>query len=136
MYKRQALLCVVSVLTIAATNWQAFMVMQILCSFLEQAAFILACAMVMEITDREHRLLANLCSRYFVAYTVCAIVAYLTKDWRKYLIMANFVTGPVLIVYLLAHESPRYLIQRGLYTSAADVLNDIAERWNHKQGRV
>lgn len=51
-----------------------------------------------------------------------ALIGWLTADWRLYLIIVNVFFAPLLIFFLLFHESPRYLIYHQHLDSAANVL--------------
>lgn len=53
-------------------------------------------------------------------------MAYLTTNWRRYLLSINVLCLPVLILLLFWRESPRWLIQRRRHSEACKELNAIS----------
>lgn len=59
---------------------------------------------------------------------LAALIAFLTANWRVYLVTLNVLCLPAVVLILLWRESPRWLIQRGNLAAAAQELNDINRR--------
>lgn len=57
---------------------------------------------------------------------LASLIAYLTSDWRRYLLSINIICLPVLILMLFWRESPRWLIQKRRPLEACKELNAIS----------
>ncbi|CAD5235239.1 unnamed protein product [Bursaphelenchus xylophilus] len=83
----------------------------------------------------KYRIIQTLAFQWTVSMQVAALIAWLVRDWRKYLLLINGVCSPVLLLmYLFWVESPRWLIQKRRYSEAAMALNRIAW-WNRVNER-
>lgn len=91
--------------------------------------------LVMELTGKRYRLIMNMCFAWCISFQVVALVAYLTADWRYYMVTINCLCLPLVGLMLLVDESPRWLIQKQKFDQACLVLNKIA-KWNGKTERV
>lgn len=91
-------------------------------------------------------MIPNACFQWNIANMVIALIAFLTRDWQRFFVFLNLVTSPIIIAFMLFHESPRWLVAKGKMSEACNVrivfalrcsfklfqvLNDLADkRWN------
>ncbi|CAD5227822.1 unnamed protein product [Bursaphelenchus okinawaensis] len=78
----------------------------------------------------KYRIIQTLAFQWTISMQLAACIAWLVRDWRKYLLVINGVCSPVLLImYFFWVESPRWLIQKRRYDEAAKALNRIGW-WN------
>ncbi|VDK56184.1 unnamed protein product [Anisakis simplex] len=109
-----------------SVNWQmlAFAMLGMGFSYgvLIDASMTLAC----ETVGRRYRIVQTLAFQWSLALQVSSLCAYLTGEWRRYLLVMNASSLPVLALMLFWLESPRWLIQKKRYTEAAFNINRIS----------
>ncbi|KAI1709300.1 sugar transporter domain-containing protein [Ditylenchus destructor] len=82
-----------------------------------------------ETVGPRHRIVQTLAFQWSLAFQIDSLLAYLTADWRRYLMALNGLCLPVLLLMLFWRESPRWLIQKRRHTDACRELNAISA-WN------
>ncbi|KAE9551894.1 hypothetical protein FO519_004885 [Halicephalobus sp. NKZ332] len=82
-----------------------------------------------ETVGPKYRIVQTLAFQWSLAMQISSLLAYLTSNWRNYLIILNVFCCPILILMLFWRESPRWLIQKKRYSEAAKELNSLA-KWN------
>ena len=65
-----------------------------------------------ETVGPKYRIVQTLAFQWSLALQVSSVIAYLTANWRNYLIFLNLICSPVLILMIFWIESPRWLIQK------------------------
>lgn len=65
---------------------------------------------------------------------IVSLCAYLSGNWRRYLLVVNIGSLPVLLLMLSWLESPRWLIQKRRHNEAVANFNKIS-KWNHCRTR-
>ncbi|KFD61186.1 hypothetical protein M514_00856 [Trichuris suis] len=121
---------VCGVLSITCNNWTIMLVFQAIVGLL--LGKMKTCAMVFlsEITDEEFRILPMACTTGSLSALLATLLSFLTLHWRYYLIFLNLVCAPLLYMFLLLQESPRWLIAKGRHSRAANVLSEMgSELW-------
>uniref|UniRef100_A0A7E4UV30 MFS domain-containing protein n=1 Tax=Panagrellus redivivus TaxID=6233 RepID=A0A7E4UV30_PANRE len=122
---------ITSCLTTAAQTWQSYIVVQALNGILYGIIEVESITLLMEYTNNVFRMIPNACYQANIANIVIALIAYLTKDWQLFFVFLNLVTSPIIMMFMLFNESPRWLVATGRMSGACNVLNDIANRrWN------
>lgn len=133
LFGSQLVICVLSTMVTASASWEAATTLLSLTGCLFGIVDVVAIVLILEMVDSRHRMLGNVVFQWGLGYLVVALIAWLCPDWRLYLIVINFTAAPLLVGYLLIHESPRWLIQMGKTVEAADILTDLAsDRWNRR----
>ena len=66
-------------------------------------------------------MIPNACYQWNIANMVIALIAYLTKDWQLFFVFLNLVTSPIIMMFMLFHESPRWLMATGRISKACNV---------------
>jgi hypothetical protein len=61
------------------------------------------------------------CFVQHIVNLVIALVAHFTKDWQMFFVFLNLITSPIIMAFMLFHESPRWLVARGLFNEASHV---------------
>ena len=61
------------------------------------------------------------CFVQHIANMVIALIAHFTRDWQMFFIFLNFITSPIIMAFMLFHESPRWLVARGRLDEASNV---------------
>jgi hypothetical protein len=80
-------------------------------------------------------MIPNACFQTNIANIVIALIAFLTKDWQKYFVFLNLVSLPIIMAFMLFHESPRWLLVKGKLNAACNVrFYDLKE--GKKQGML
>ncbi|XP_076028809.1 organic cation transporter protein-like [Oratosquilla oratoria] len=85
----------------------------------------------MEVCEPKYRSLVGIAVAipYALWFTVWGGLAYLIRDWRWLMFVASLPCFPLLAILLFLDESPRWLIVKGRYEEAVEVLEKAA-RWN------
>lgn len=97
----QFLITITSALTIGSMNWQTLAVFQTLNGFFFGIIEATSFALMIEYTDSKYRLIPNACFQWILGYMVVALITWLDKDWRRYLIFINLASSPLFIGFLL-----------------------------------
>ena len=66
-------------------------------------------------------MIPNACYQANVANMVISLIAYLTKDWQLFFVFLNLVASPIIMAFMLFHESPRWLVATGRMSKACNV---------------
>uniref|UniRef100_A0A0N4ZR11 MFS domain-containing protein n=1 Tax=Parastrongyloides trichosuri TaxID=131310 RepID=A0A0N4ZR11_PARTI len=82
-----------------------------------------------ETVGPKYRLIQMLGFQWSLALQISSFIAYLTGEWRKYLLSINCLAVPLLILLLFWEESPRWLIQRRKFKEGCEAINRI-NKWN------
>lgn len=96
-----------------ASTWQLLFVSRFVVGGLLMATTNLKFVWAMEMTDGQHNVIMNLAQMWHFGYMAAAVIGYLTKHWKRYLIALCGVGFPLIFVYTVFFESPRWLIQKG-----------------------
>jgi MFS family permease len=130
-YMCQLGIVITSCMTTAARDWQGYSVCQALNGIMYGMLEVESITLLMEYTNNRYRMIPNACYQANIANMVIALIAYLTKDWQLFFVFLNLVASPIIMAFMLFHESPRWLLATGRISKACNVLNDIANRrWN------
>jgi OCT family organic cation transporter-like MFS transporter 4/5 len=73
----------------------------------------------------KHRLWINSVAGWPLAYMIMALIGYLTADWRSMTIVSNLISVPGLVILCFMKESPRWLMQKGKYSTATNSLSFV-----------
>uniref|UniRef100_A0A914VIT8 Major facilitator superfamily (MFS) profile domain-containing protein n=1 Tax=Plectus sambesii TaxID=2011161 RepID=A0A914VIT8_9BILA len=122
------LFVVATLLGTLASTWQLLFVSRFVVGGLLMATTNLKFVWAMEMTDGKHNVIMNLANMWHFGYMAAAVIGYLTKHWKLYLIALCCVGFPLMFVYTIFFESPRWLIQKGHLDKAAANLSRIGRR--------
>ncbi|KAI1711453.1 sugar transporter domain-containing protein [Ditylenchus destructor] len=139
-YMSQLGIVITSCMTTASTSWAGYCFTQCLNGFLYGVIEVEMLTLVLEYTNNQYRMIPIACFQWNIANMSIAFLAYLTTfvyqgpngtNWQMFFVFLNTVTSPVIMAFMLLHESPRWLIAKGKMSKACDVLNDLTDkRWN------
>ncbi|PAV84156.1 hypothetical protein WR25_17161 [Diploscapter pachys] len=79
------------------------------------------------LSDRYGRLRVATIISWAPNFTIIAILAWLTQDWRLLQMVHSFCIIPAFIIILAMRESPRWLIQRGKIFEARRILDRMLQ---------
>ncbi|KAK0404851.1 hypothetical protein QR680_017666 [Steinernema hermaphroditum] len=82
-----------------------------------------------ETAGPKYRIVQTLAFQWSLALQIASLIAYLTANWRTYLLTINALCAPVLVLMFFWIESPRWLIQKRRYAEAAKELTTLSS-WN------
>lgn len=71
----------------------------------------------------RYRMIPNACFQSNIANMVIALIALTTKDWQLFFVFLNLVSTPIIMAFMLFHESPRWLLATGRTNDACNVKN-------------
>ncbi|KAI6186861.1 MFS domain-containing protein [Aphelenchoides besseyi] len=124
-------IAITSCMTIASTAWTGFAAAQFCNGILYGIIEVESITLMMEYTNNQYRMIPNACFQTNIANVVIALIAFLTKNWQMYFVFLNLVSLPIVMAFMLWHESPRWLLVKGKINAACNVLNDLTDkRWN------
>ncbi|KAI6221024.1 MFS domain-containing protein [Aphelenchoides fujianensis] len=130
-YMCQLGIAITSCMTIAATGWMGFAICQFCNGILYGIIEVESITLMMEYTNNQYRMIPNACFQTNIANMVIALIAFLTMNWQMYFVFLNLVSLPIVMAFMLFHESPRWLLVKGKINAACNVLNDLSDkRWN------
>jgi len=130
-YMCQLGIVITSCMTTASRRWTDYLICQSLNGIMYGIIEVESITLLMEYTNNQYRMIPNACYQWNIANMVIALIAYLTKDWQLFFVFLNLVTSPIIMMFMLFHESPRWLMATGRISKACNTLNDIAnKRWN------
>jgi len=86
----------------------------------------------MEITGTKYRQLAGTGIQCFFAagQITLSILAYYIRTWRELQLAITIMSLPVILIYFLVPESPRYLLGKGKVEEVDHIVRKIAESNN------
>ncbi|KAE9550658.1 hypothetical protein FO519_006134 [Halicephalobus sp. NKZ332] len=90
--------------------------------------------LLMETIPKKHRVWISLVISFSPNYIIFAAIAYFAHDWRILLRVMSFINVLTFVFLWIAHESPRWLIQKGALGKAKETYEKI-ERWNGTASR-
>jgi len=130
-YLCQLGIAITSCMTIASRSWSSFAIAQFCNGILYGIIEVESIVLMMELTNNQYRMIPNACFQTNIANIVIALIAYLTHGWQLYFVFLNLVSLPIIMAFMLFHESPRWLLVKGKINAACNVLNDLSDkRWN------
>uniref|UniRef100_A0A5S6Q853 Major facilitator superfamily (MFS) profile domain-containing protein n=1 Tax=Trichuris muris TaxID=70415 RepID=A0A5S6Q853_TRIMR len=128
---------VCGVLSVTCNDWTMMMAFQAVIGLLVGKMETCAMVFLSEITDAEYRILPLACTSGSLATLLVTLLSFLTRHWRYYLIFLNLICAPLLYMFLLLQESPRWLIAKGRNRRAANVLSEMgSELWTDEPTEV
>jgi hypothetical protein len=61
------------------------------------------------------------CFVHHIANMVIALIAHFSRDWQMFFVFLNLITSPIILAFMLFHESPRWLVAKGHFNAASKV---------------
>ena len=106
-------------------------------------AFAITCSLnayvlIMEITGTKYRQLAGTGIQCFFAFGQMTLsgLAYYIRTWRSLQIAMTVLNIPVILIYFIVPESPRYLLNKGKVDEVDAIVRKIAKSNNKKDNDV
>jgi len=118
-----------SLSTAFATSYWAFVVLRFCTQFFGIGMFLSAFVIGMELVGPSKRKYAGIVIEmvWCLGLFIQTAIAYGIRDWKYFQISLACPTGLLLSLYWLLPESPRWLIQKGKFDKATDVLTRAAK---------
>ncbi|VDN27968.1 unnamed protein product [Gongylonema pulchrum] len=82
---------------------------------------------LVEILPKKDRIWVTTVISWSPNVILFAIIAYHSKNWRTLAIASSLLALPGVFLFIIAFESPRWLIEKGHIDRAHDVLRRIAK---------
>ena len=108
-----------------------FNALYLCCRFL--LAFAITCSinayvLIMEITGTKYRQLAGTGIQCFFAFgqITLSVLAYYIREWRNLQLAMTLLSVPVILIYFVVPESPRYLLNKGDVEQVDLIVRKIA----------
>ncbi|XP_043236316.1 organic cation transporter protein-like [Amphibalanus amphitrite] len=124
-----ALNCLSSLVTMASTTVQMFLLLRFLTAFFGIGMYTTGFVMSMELVGEQWRALLGItyCLPVSCGFITMGGMAYLVRDWRL-LQLALSLPGLLFVsFYWLVPESPRWLLSKGRVSEARDILEQICK---------
>ncbi|KAJ8355687.1 hypothetical protein SKAU_G00184810 [Synaphobranchus kaupii] len=111
-----------------AGNYYAFMVLRFLLAMVSSGYLVVVFVYVTEFTGNKVRTWTSMHvhAAFAVGVMVVALVGYLVRVWWVYQIILSLSTAPFLLFCWKLPETPFYLLTKGRYQEAQDLLDTIA----------
>ncbi|KAG5679752.1 hypothetical protein PVAND_009292 [Polypedilum vanderplanki] len=115
-------------------SMEIYMVGRVIIGFASMAVVVVSFVLCVELVSGKWRTIIGIFNilPVAIAYIICAIISYLTYNWRP---MQFVITSPTLFLLLLwpfVPESPRWLLSRGRLDELSEMVQK-ASRWNNIQ---
>ncbi|CAF3655008.1 unnamed protein product [Rotaria socialis] len=82
-----------------------------------------------ELVGPKYKLLTAIIAQYFFNVDgIVIFVAYFIQEWRRLTITLSIATIPFTFFYFVLPESPRWMISKGYYKQAGELLRKIAKK--------
>ncbi|XP_048817081.1 solute carrier family 22 member 5-like [Lagopus muta] len=130
LFATLAMQTIFSFIQIFSTSWEMFSVFFLLVGMGQISNYVAAFVLGTEILGKSVRLLfctLGVCIFYAFGYMLLPLFAYFIRDWRM-LLLALTLPGLLFIpLWWIIPESPRWLISRGRFQEAEDIIRKAAK---------
>ncbi|OXB76679.1 UNVERIFIED_CONTAM: hypothetical protein H355_008718 [Colinus virginianus] len=130
LFTTLAMQTIFSFIQVFSTSWEMFSVVFLLVGMGQISNYVAAFVLGTEILGKSIRLLyctLGVCIFYAFGYMVLPLFAYFIRDWRM-LLLALTLPGLLFIpLWWIIPESPRWLISRGRFQEAEDIIRKAAK---------